>query len=182
LTSRRLKASQEELWHKQSAAVSITAFTGGSAKLTGLCKDETSATVWAVVLPTNYHLQLTLHFAWSTRHVHADGARRCLWTAAIQVIYENGGPRWNDTDRKNRRTHREPCHSATLSTTNPTWTDPGTNSGLRGERPTTNRLSHGTAKNTSHHRGGNWTTNQFSDTYISKNLKENPQPLKWPTH
>jgi hypothetical protein len=31
--------------------------------------------------------------------------------------------------------------SATLSTTNPTWIDPG----LHGERPTTNRLSHGTA-------------------------------------
>jgi hypothetical protein len=32
--------------------------------------------------------------------------------------------------------------SATLSTTNPTWIDPG----LRGERPATNRLSHGTAR------------------------------------
>jgi hypothetical protein len=31
--------------------------------------------------------------------------------------------------------------SATLSTTNPTWTDPG----LRIGRPATNRLSHGTA-------------------------------------
>jgi hypothetical protein len=34
--------------------------------------------------------------------------------------------------------------SATLSTTNPTWIDPGANPGLRGERPTTNHLSHGT--------------------------------------
>jgi hypothetical protein len=32
--------------------------------------------------------------------------------------------------------------SATLSTT---WIDPGANPGLRGERPATNRLSHGTA-------------------------------------
>jgi hypothetical protein len=31
--------------------------------------------------------------------------------------------------------------SATLSTTNPTWINPG----LHGERPATNRLSHGTA-------------------------------------
>jgi hypothetical protein len=37
------------------------------------------------------------------------------------------------------------CPSATLSTTNPTWTDPGSNLGLRGERPAINRLSHGTA-------------------------------------
>jgi hypothetical protein len=32
-----------------------------------------------------------------------------------------------------------------LSTTNPTWTDPGSNPGLRGERPATNHLIHGTA-------------------------------------
>jgi hypothetical protein len=35
--------------------------------------------------------------------------------------------------------------STTLSTTSPTWTDPGTNLGLRGERVATNRLSHATA-------------------------------------
>jgi hypothetical protein len=37
------------------------------------------------------------------------------------------------------------CPNATLSTTNPTWTDPGSNPGLRGERLATNHLSHGTA-------------------------------------
>jgi hypothetical protein len=37
------------------------------------------------------------------------------------------------------------CPSATLSTTNHTWTDPGSKPGLRGDRPATNRLSHGTA-------------------------------------
>jgi hypothetical protein len=46
---------------------------------------------------------------------------------------------------ENRRTQRNICPSATLSTTNPTWNDPGVNPGLRGERPATNRLSHGTA-------------------------------------
>jgi hypothetical protein len=35
--------------------------------------------------------------------------------------------------------------SATLSTTNPKWIDHGSNPGVRGERPATNRLSHGTA-------------------------------------
>jgi hypothetical protein len=49
--------------------------------------------------------------------------------------------RWNETDRGKPTTRRKTCPSATLSTTNPTWTDPG----LRGERPATNRLSHGTA-------------------------------------
>jgi len=46
---------------------------------------------------------------------------------------------------ENRRTRRKTCPSATLSTTNPTWTDTGTNSGLSCERPATNRLSHNTA-------------------------------------
>jgi hypothetical protein len=45
----------------------------------------------------------------------------------------------------NRSTRRETCLSATLVTTNLTWTDPGSNPGLRGERPATNRLSHGTS-------------------------------------
>jgi len=36
---------------------------------------------------------------------------------------------------ENWRTQRKTCPSATLSTTNPTWTDPGTNPGLCGERP-----------------------------------------------
>jgi hypothetical protein len=39
----------------------------------------------------------------------------------------------------------EKSFSATLSTTNPTWTDPGSNPGLCGERPATNHRSHGTA-------------------------------------
>jgi hypothetical protein len=36
--------------------------------------------------------------------------------------------------------------SATLPTTNPTWSDPSANTGLRGERPAINRLNHGMAK------------------------------------
>jgi hypothetical protein len=37
------------------------------------------------------------------------------------------------------------CPSATLSTTNPTWPDPGANPGRRGGKPWTNRLSFGGA-------------------------------------
>jgi hypothetical protein len=48
---------------------------------------------------------------------------------------------WNEIDRGKPTT----CPNATLSTTNLTWTDLGSNPGLRGERPATNRLSHGTA-------------------------------------
>jgi hypothetical protein len=46
---------------------------------------------------------------------------------------------------ENRSTREKSCPSATLSTINPTWNDPGSNPFLRGERPVTNRLSHGTA-------------------------------------
>jgi hypothetical protein len=46
---------------------------------------------------------------------------------------------------ENRSTRRKTCPSATLPTTNPTCTDPRSNPDLRGERPVTNRLSHGTA-------------------------------------
>jgi hypothetical protein len=36
---------------------------------------------------------------------------------------------------ENRRARRKTCPSVTLSTTNPTWIDPGANPGLYGERP-----------------------------------------------
>jgi hypothetical protein len=47
---------------------------------------------------------------------------------------------------ENWSTGRKTCPSATLSTTNPTWTDPGCNPGLRGDRRATNRLRHDTAR------------------------------------
>jgi hypothetical protein len=47
--------------------------------------------------------------------------------------------------RENRSTRGKTCPSATLSTTNPTWIDPGSKPGLRGGRPAANRLNHGTA-------------------------------------
>jgi hypothetical protein len=53
--------------------------------------------------------------------------------------------RWNESDRGNQSTRGKTCPSATLSTTNPTWTDPWSNPGLLGERPVINRLGHGTA-------------------------------------
>jgi hypothetical protein len=46
---------------------------------------------------------------------------------------------------ENRGTQGKTCPSATLSTTNPTWTNSGSNPVLLGERPVTNRISHGTA-------------------------------------
>jgi hypothetical protein len=53
---------------------------------------------------------------------------------------------WNDTDRENQKNSGEklvPVLLSTLSTTNSTWFDPGTNLGLHGERLATNCLSNG---------------------------------------
>jgi hypothetical protein len=52
------------------------------------------------------------------------------------MIYEYGEPWWNHIGR------RKTCTSATVSTTNPTWTDPGMNVGLHCDKPVTNHLSH----------------------------------------
>jgi hypothetical protein len=38
------------------------------------------------------------------------------------------------------------CPSATLSTTNPIWPEPGWDRGRRGGKPATNNLSYGTAR------------------------------------
>jgi hypothetical protein len=45
---------------------------------------------------------------------------------------------------ENGRTRRKVCPSVTLYTTKPTWNEPGTNPGLRFERPATNCVNHGT--------------------------------------
>jgi hypothetical protein len=71
--------------------------------------------------------------------------RQSLAHYAFPRWYEFGERRWNDIDKENRRTRRKTCPSFTLSTTNSTWIDAGANPGLRGERPATNDLSHGTA-------------------------------------
>jgi hypothetical protein len=74
--------------------------------------------------------------------------RGCLLTLAYYVFprcNEFGQRRWNNKlTGESRRTRRKTCPSTTLSTTNPTWIDPGANPGLRSEMPATNDLSHGT--------------------------------------
>jgi hypothetical protein len=49
--------------------------------------------------------------------------------------------RWNEIDRGKPKYSEKTYPSATLSTTNPTWTDWGSNPDLRDERPASNRLS-----------------------------------------
>jgi hypothetical protein len=88
--------------------------------------------------------------------VFVAGLGSCRWRETMSLNYRHQRascsppagwymsmkPRWNDTDRVNRISWRKTCLSANLPTTNPTWTDPGRNPGLRGERSMNNGLSH----------------------------------------
>jgi hypothetical protein len=56
--------------------------------------------------------------------------------------------RWNENWQGKPKYLEKTCPTATLSTTNPTWPDPGSNPGRRGGKPATNRLSYGAAYRT----------------------------------
>jgi hypothetical protein len=55
---------------------------------------------------------------------------------------EFGGMNWLGKPKYSEKT----CPGATLSTTNPTLPDPGSNPGRRSGKPATNRLSYGATK------------------------------------
>jgi hypothetical protein len=71
--------------------------------------------------------------------------------------------------RGNRSTRKKTCPSATLSTTNPTWPDLGSNPGRRGVKPATNRLSYGTA----------WTLMNLNQIDECPNRNSNPAPVEY---
>jgi hypothetical protein len=52
---------------------------------------------------------------------------------------------WNENWQRKPKYSERTCLSATLSITNPTWLDLGSNTGRRGGKPATNLLSYGTA-------------------------------------
>jgi hypothetical protein len=52
---------------------------------------------------------------------------------------------WNENWQEKPKYSEKTCPIATLSTTNPTWPDPGSNLGGRGGNPATNCLSYGTS-------------------------------------
>jgi hypothetical protein len=63
----------------------------------------------------------------------------------FSVFPSNGAPvEWN-WQGKTEVLGKKTCPSVTLFTTKPTWTSPGLDPDLRGEKPATNRLSHDTA-------------------------------------
>jgi hypothetical protein len=63
-----------------------------------------------------------------------------------QMIYENEEPRWNDVDRKTEELREKPVPVPQYTVHHEFHMDwLGRKTGLRGERPATSRLSHGTA-------------------------------------
>jgi hypothetical protein len=95
-----------------------------------------SALVWFSNLNLNLHSGGGVQTG-STRHVgHLLAYRTCptwLWEWRIW---------WNEWQGKPKYSEKT-CPSATLSTTNPTWPDPGMNPGRQGGKPVTNRFSYG---------------------------------------
>jgi hypothetical protein len=53
--------------------------------------------------------------------------------------------RWNEDWQGKPKYSEKTCPIATLSVTNPTWPDSGSNPGRRGGKPATNRFSYGAA-------------------------------------
>jgi hypothetical protein len=77
---------------------------------------------------------------------------------------------WNE-DWQGKPKHAEKTYpSATLSTRNSTWPDPGSNPGRRGVKPATNRLSYGAA------RLKGWCGYMYGSPYAS----EVPYITVWP--
>jgi hypothetical protein len=66
--------------------------------------------------------------------VQAPDDRWWLWSS-----------RWNEDWQGKPKYSEKTCPSASLSTTDPTWSDLGSNPGRRGGKPATNRLSYGPA-------------------------------------
>jgi hypothetical protein len=74
--------------------------------------------------------------------------RGCLLTLPYYAFprwYEFGQRRWNDIDRGKQKNSEKILSQCHFSHHNTTWVDPGANPGIRGERPATNDLRHGTA-------------------------------------
>jgi hypothetical protein len=90
----------------------------------------------------------------STRHV-AQLLAYCTcpgWVWGWRIWWDE----WQGKAKYSEKT----CPGATLSTTNPTWPDPGLNPGRRSGKPTTNRFSYGAATSPL-----NYSTNKWNNCF-----------------
>jgi hypothetical protein len=95
--------------------------------VSGICCDLSSFSGWGETESTWY-----VGHCWPI--VPAPDDRWWLWNSW-----------WNEDWQGKPKYSQKTCPSATLSTTNPTWPDLGSNPVRRGGKPATNRLSFGTA-------------------------------------
>jgi hypothetical protein len=82
---------------------------------------------------------------WSPNWVHSAPRPFTVLLYLPRVIVRMENFRWNEDWQGKPKYSKKTCPDATLSTTNPTWPDPGSNPGRRGGKPATNRLSYGAA-------------------------------------
>jgi hypothetical protein len=133
-TSRTALCTNPSLVHWKTVVLSLGSKCSGNVKL---C---TSKYVWLMMSLLWWRaLQQMLR---EHRRFKSYCATLC-WRWLVFPFFREMEHRWKANDRGKQSTRRKTCHSATSLTTNPTWTKQGSNSGLCGERPATNRLSHG---------------------------------------
>jgi hypothetical protein len=96
------------------------------------CTETTLPTLYACIVRGGVQTR-------STRHV-GHLLAYCTWPGWLW------GWRiwWNEWQGKPKYSEKT-CRDTALSTTNPTWPDPGLNPGRRGGKPATNRFSYGAA-------------------------------------
>jgi hypothetical protein len=82
---------------------------------------------------------------WSPNWVHRHRGHLLSYCACSGWLWGWRIIRWNEDWQGKPKYSEKTCQSATLSRTNPTWPDPGSNPGRRGGKPATNRLSYGAA-------------------------------------
>jgi hypothetical protein len=93
-------------------------------------------------------LWVRFHFlvSWGGVRLNALGTSATNWP----IVPAPGDRWWTWNSRRNENWQAKPkysektCPSSTLSTTNPTWYDLGSNPDLHCRKPATNRLSYGT--------------------------------------
>jgi hypothetical protein len=87
--------------------------------------------------------------------------RKCLWTAK-PPRHVSMKPRWNDINTEKPKNSEKILSQCHFIYHKPRMDWPGANSGLRGERPVSNRLSNGTATQEVH-----WTCSPLPHTNYS---------------
>jgi hypothetical protein len=82
---------------------------------------------------------------------------------------------WNEDWQGKPKYSEKTCPSATLSTTNPTWPYPCSNTGRRGGKPATNRLSDGAATRPPLVGFGNVLAGAFRGESLSEHEADHPR-------